>query len=59
MVGFSKFEFNNKLMGGVTLFRVIPGVTLVKLIWVGMISTSKLTHLIIDKQEWVGLGYSL
>ena len=22
-----KYEFNNKLLGGVTLFRVIPGVT--------------------------------
>ena len=26
-VGFSKYEFNNKLLSGVTLFRVIPGVT--------------------------------
>ena len=27
MVGFSKYEFYNKLLGGVTLFRVTPGVT--------------------------------
>ena len=27
MVGFSKYEFNNKLLGGVTLFRVTSGVT--------------------------------
>ena len=27
MVGFSKYEFNNKLFSGVTLLRVIPGVT--------------------------------
>ena len=26
-VEFSKYEFYNKLLGGVTLFRVIPGVT--------------------------------
>ena len=26
-VGFLKYEFNNKLLGGVTLFRVILGVT--------------------------------
>ena len=26
-VGFSKYEFNNKLLSGVTLFRVTPGVT--------------------------------
>ena len=26
-VGFSKYEFNNKLLGGVTFFRVISGVT--------------------------------
>ena len=25
--GFSKYEFYNKLFSGVTLFRVIPGVT--------------------------------
>ena len=27
MVGFSKYEFNNKLLGGVTFFRVTSGVT--------------------------------
>ena len=27
MVGFSKYEFNNKLLVGVTFFRVISGVT--------------------------------
>ena len=26
-VGFSKYEFNNKLLVGVTFFRVISGVT--------------------------------
>ena len=26
-VGFSKYEFNNKLLGGVTLFWVTSGVT--------------------------------
>ena len=26
-VGFSKYEFNNKLLGGVIFFRVIVGVT--------------------------------
>ena len=26
-VGFSKYEFNNKLLGGVIFFRVILGVT--------------------------------
>ena len=26
-VKFLKYEFNNKLLGGVTLLRVIPGVT--------------------------------
>ena len=25
-VGFSKYEFDNKLLGGVTLLRVTPGV---------------------------------
>ena len=27
MVGFSKYKFNNKLMSGVTFFRVTLGVT--------------------------------
>ena len=27
MVGFSKYEFNNKLLGGVTFFKVTSGVT--------------------------------
>ena len=27
MVGFSKYEFNYKLLGGVTFFRVMSGVT--------------------------------
>ena len=27
MVRFSKYEFNNKLLGGVTFFRVTSGVT--------------------------------
>ena len=27
IVGFSKYEFNNKLLGGVTFFRVMLGVT--------------------------------
>ena len=27
MIGFSKYEFNNKLVGGVTFFRVMLGVT--------------------------------
>ena len=27
MVKFSKYEFNNKLLGGVTFFRVMLGVT--------------------------------
>ena len=26
-VGFSKHEFNNKLLGGVTCFRITPSVT--------------------------------
>ena len=26
-VGFSKYELYNKLLGGVTLFRVTPGIT--------------------------------
>ena len=26
-VGFSKYEFNNKLLGGVTFFKVTSGVT--------------------------------
>ena len=26
-VGFSKYEFNNKLLGGVTFFRVMSSVT--------------------------------
>ena len=27
MVGFSKYEFNNKLLSGVTFFRITSGVT--------------------------------
>ena len=27
MVGFSKYEFNNKLLGGITLLKVISSVT--------------------------------
>ena len=30
IVGFSKYEFNNKLLGSVTLFRVTQGVTWTK-----------------------------
>ena len=30
MVGFSKYKFNNKLLGGVTFFRVTSGVTQTK-----------------------------
>ena len=30
-VGFCKYEFNNKLLGGVTFFRVTSGVTWTKL----------------------------
>ena len=30
-VGFSKYEFNNKLLGGITFFRVTLGVTWTKL----------------------------
>ena len=30
MVRFSKYEFNNKLLGGVTFFRVTSGVTWIK-----------------------------
>ena len=26
-IGFSKYEFNNKLLGGVTFFRITLGVT--------------------------------
>ena len=26
-VGFAKYEFNNKLLGGVTVFRIMSGVT--------------------------------
>ena len=26
-IGFSEYEFNNKLFGGVTFFRVTPGLT--------------------------------
>ena len=26
-VGFSKYEFNNKLLGGITFFRITIGVT--------------------------------
>ena len=28
MMEFLKYEFNNKLLSGVTLLRIIPGVTL-------------------------------
>ena len=27
MIGFPKYEFNNKLLGGITFFRVTLGVT--------------------------------
>ena len=27
MIRFSKYEFNNKLLSGVTVFRVMPGAT--------------------------------
>ena len=27
MAGFSKYEFNNKLLGGITFFKVTSGVT--------------------------------
>ena len=30
MIGFSKYEFNNKLLDGVTFFRVTLGVTWTK-----------------------------
>ena len=31
MVGFLKYEFNNKLLDDVTLFRITPGVTWIKI----------------------------
>ena len=34
-VGFSKYEFYNKLLGGVTLLRITPGVT-----WIQSLSLS-------------------
>ena len=30
IVGFSKYEFNNKLLGGVTFFRITSGIILTK-----------------------------
>ena len=27
IIGFSKYEFNNKLLGGVTFFRIMSGIT--------------------------------
>ena len=30
MVGFSKYEFNNKLLGGITFFRITLGITWTK-----------------------------
>ena len=34
MVGISKYEFYNKLLGGVTLLRVTPGVTWIQPIYI-------------------------
>ena len=33
-VGFSKYEFNKKLMSDVTLIRVISGITLIESIYI-------------------------
>ena len=33
-VGFSKYEFNNKLLSGVTLLRITPGVTWTQSIYI-------------------------
>ena len=35
MVGFSKYEFYNRLLGGIILFRVTPGIT-----WTQLLSLS-------------------
>ena len=34
MVGFLKYEFYNKLLGGVTLLRITPGVTWTQSIYI-------------------------
>ena len=34
MVGFLKYEFNNKLLDSVTLFRVTSGITWTQLIYI-------------------------
>ena len=39
MVGFSKYEFNNKLLDGVTFFRVTLGVT-----WIGLTALFCIIH---------------
>ena len=33
-VGFSKYEFNNKLLSSVTLFRVIPSITWIQPLYI-------------------------
>ena len=37
IVGFSKYEFNNKLLGGVTLLRIILGITWTQHIYIYII----------------------
>ena len=57
MVGFSKYEFNNKLLCGVTLFKVISSVTWTQLIMIIIIiptnsPCNKYTHTQKKKKSW-------
>ena len=49
-VRFSKYEFHNKLLGGITLFRVILGIT-----WIQHTHTHTHTHIYIDSHSSLGI----
>ena len=53
-MGFSKYEFYNKLLGGVTLLRVTPGVTWTQLIawWCTKIVSELIVHTHANGYTW-------
>ena len=54
-VGFSKYYFNNKLLGSITLFRITPGVTLIQLSYIYIYIY---IYLYISLVHWLDSTYS-
>ena len=51
-VGFSKYEFYNKLLGGVTLVRVISGITWTQPIYIYIYKLGGKIGIVFARTEW-------